>query len=162
MNSNAKFTKYFGGSSGHELKASRTWPGAYFTKLGLTNPGYKPKPGYLKPCLYSLVYSVPLKPSEAQKGQIWRARIIKPRLQARARIHSKTHETERRFLDRDQSRRGQQSTRKKVPASRKPCLQLSLWVRNWQLSLWGSHGNNLKRGIRAALVLIALVERFWK
>ena len=82
-------------------------PGAYFTKLGLTNPGYKRKPGYINPVLYSLVYSVPLKPSNAQNGQIWRARIMKPRLQARARMPCKTHDKERRFLERDQSRRGQ-------------------------------------------------------
>jgi len=146
------------------LHRSPLW--AYFTKLGLTNPGYTPKPGYINPVLYSLVYSVPLKPSDAQNGQIWRARIMKPRLQARARIPCKTHDIERRFLERYQSRRGQQSTRKKVPAESR-VFQLSFHCGLAESTtavhklLQGSHGhrNNLKRRIRAQLILLPNADR---
>ena len=125
---------------------SMTSTGACFTKLGFTKPGYEPKPGLVNPCFYSLVYSVPLKQIEAENGRIWRARIIKPRLQARARIPGKTQDDERRFLERHQSRPVQQSDRKKVPAAESRVLCLSAVAHNL---LRGSQGNNLRKGIRA-------------
>ena len=116
------------------------------------NPGYKPKPGYINPVLYSLVHSVPLKPSDAQNGQIWRARIMKPRLQARARIPCKTHFTDRWFLERDQSRRlGEASKSPGRKFQQKAVFQQSATPAHKLIRGSHGHGNNLKQGNTSAI-----------